>query len=163
MEDVYFVLDEIDKEKEVEENQLLYLSPNMERGILKSAIRVSDGTPMGEVPTTAPVTPLEPAPHSEEKQATLVQASAVVEEHVVESDVSEDNLMIVDESYDLEEVEGEKVEGSAEDQGKEPQHVLQVQYIVCDVPRVKLAEATKEDTTLATANSLADSLAERYY
>jgi len=43
---------------------------------------------VGEVPTTAPVTLLEPAPHSEEEQATLVQASAVVEEDVAKRDVS---------------------------------------------------------------------------
>jgi len=31
-EDVYFILDEIDKKKQVEENQLLYLPPKMETG-----------------------------------------------------------------------------------------------------------------------------------
>jgi len=68
-----------------------------------------------------------------------------------------------DESHDLEEVESGKVEGSGEDQGKEPEHGFQVKYIVSYVPRVKRAEATKENTTLDTVKFLADSLAEGYY
>ena len=58
------------------------------------------------------------------------------------------------------EVEGEMQEGSA-DIGME--ETVTVQSIVSDVPRVKLAELTKADPTLAIARSLADKEAERYH
>ena len=62
----------------------------------------------------------------------------------------------------LEEEGGDQKGGSAgrtevQDQG------LDVENIISDVPRVKLAEATKADSTLNTAMALADNQAEGYY
>ena len=59
----------------------------------------------------------------------------------------------------LEEAEGDQVDGSA-DKGEEHDQKLEIQNIVSDVPRTKLAEATNGDDTLNTASALADTQSE---
>ena len=58
-------------------------------------------------------------------------------------------------SSDLGEAGGDQVDGSA-DKGEVHDQELEVQNIVSDVLRTKLAEATKGDDTLNTARALAD-------
>ena len=62
----------------------------------------------------------------------------------------------------LEEAVCDQEDGSA-DRGEVHDQELDVENIISDMPRVKLAEATKRDNTLNTARSLADIQSEGYY
>ena len=72
-DELRLIMDQVDRKQQMEE-QLCYLPPTFEDGILKSAIMISDGTIVGDVVDTS-VTPHEQTPsgqvpHSEEVQAT---------------------------------------------------------------------------------------------
>ena len=67
LDELHFITEQMRKKQDLAEEQLFYLPPTMEEGVLKSAIIVSDGTPVGEKMEEAPVTPSGLAPQSEEE------------------------------------------------------------------------------------------------
>ena len=77
-EELQSIMDQVDKKQKMKEEQLCYLPPTLENGILKSAIMVSKGTIVGEVVDT-PVTPLELTPHREEEPAESGHPDVLVE------------------------------------------------------------------------------------
>ena len=148
VEELEFITQQMRKKQSMEEEQLCYLPPRMEDGILKSAVRVSDGTIVRVDQDTTPVTTLGPTPHCEEGSTEHVQADVLAEGEgsvLVEREESLAPERIV--SSDLGEAEGDQVEGSAV--GKEDQEL----NIISEVPRTKLTEATNADPTLATAKA----------
>ena len=159
-EELRFITEMMKKKQSMQEEQLCYLPPRMKDGILQSAVMVSDGTLVGVEPE-APVTTLEPAPHSEEEPATIDQTHVLGEGDMAESAEREKSLVNEDvvSSGLAEEVVVEK-DGSA-DKGENQE--LMLRSITSELPRDKLAEATEKDHTLASARSLADSLSEGYY
>ena len=70
-------MDQVEKKQRMTEEQLCYLPPTLEDGILKSAIMVSDGIIVGEQ-LNSPVTPIEQPPHSEEVPADTDHAEVPV-------------------------------------------------------------------------------------
>ena len=73
----------------MEEEQLCYLPPRMEKGVLQLVVMVSDGTLVVVELDASPVTTLGPEPQCEEAPADPVQADVVVEEECGEQVVRE--------------------------------------------------------------------------
>ena len=125
------------------------------------AVIVSDGTLAGVELDASLVTTLGPEPQCEEAPADPVSADVVVEEEGEKQVVCEESLIPEVVSSVLEEAGGDQVDGSSK--GEVHDQELEVQNIVSDVPRTKLAEATKGNYTLNMAKALADTQSEGYY
>ena len=156
-DELQFIMDQVDKKHKMMKEQLCYMPPTLENGILKSAIMVSDGAVVGNNVDT-PVTPSELTPQSEEGPAESGHAEVLVEGDESVPVEREENLApdVVTSSVLEEEVDKQKRGGRV---GPE----LMLQNITSQMPRTPLAQATADDPTLTTARSLANSLSEGYY
>ena len=96
----------------------------------------------------------EPEPHSEEVTADVVRAEVRNE---CREDNCEENLV----TESMSSVVAEAEEDGRADSGNDGK--LRVQNITSDEPRLKLAQATNNEDSLATARSLADSQSEGYH
>ena len=141
VDELQFITDHM-KKKTLEEEQLCYLPPRMEQGILQSAVIVSDGTLVGAEPDASPVTKLGLVPQCEERLAEPVHAEVVVEEEVCEEEAQQKSLVPEVLCSVLGEAGGDQAGCSAD--GREVhEQKLDIEIIVSDVPRVRLAEATR--------------------
>ena len=75
----------------MEEEQLSYLRPRMEDGVLQQAVVVSQGDLVGVEEDTPAVTPLGPDPRSEEDLANTVQTDVVAD---VEAEVDRSEQVV---------------------------------------------------------------------
>jgi len=129
----YFI-GQVNLKKGLEKEDVSYMPQRIESGIFHPAVVVSQGTIVGEEQAIPPVVTSEPEPHSEETMANLVHADVVGIECRKDGRVDS-------------QLQGE----------------LRVENITSNEPKLKLAEATKSDDSLATARLMADSQYECYH
>ena len=163
LDELQFITEQMRKKQPLAEEQLCYLPPTMEDGVLKSAVMVSDGTLVGEASVDAPVTPSELTPRSEEEPADNEQAGESREgESSVEAERVECLVPDVVDASDSVEAGDKVTEGSAEEEEKVTQELM-LQSIIPNTSSTTLAKATIADHTLTTAKTLADAFKEGYY
>ena len=175
-----FVTQQMQDKFQQKEEDKLYLPPEMKDGILKSGILVSEGTLVvakdsEQVPVVSKDKPVVETQQVEDNGNNEVGDSTNKEEDtgsIVETDIAEVNggdeqkgeceeiLVMGENSSVAGEAEGAQEGGSA-DKGLEDD--LSVENIKSEVPRLKLAESTKVDETLAAARALADTDSEGYH
>ena len=155
-----FISQQMGEKLPLQEEDVCYLPPKMEDGILKSGIMVRDGTLITVDADTDSVT-LGLDSHCEERLVKPSHANGSTEAE--ESESRESDVVLVNDAERpsvLEEEGGDQVGGSAEGEGE--QGVL-LEGITSDIPRPKLVQATEVDPTLATARSLANTKSEGYH
>ena len=145
------------------EEETHFLPPRMEDGKLKGA--VSQGIVVAEEEqgkqeesVVEVAQTIDPEPHCEEEQES--DAHAGVEASEVEADREESLEVGRQESSSLVEAEADAREGSA-DSGEDRQ--VCVKDIVAGETRETLAKAIRDDSSLATARTLANQLTEGYH
>ena len=147
----------ISKTSQLPEADTHYLPPRMQDGKVMGAVMVSEGEVVEVVAEEdVPAAVVEPEPHSEEVTANVLHAMG---EESLDGKKEEKVLVDGDVGSKVGEVECVMQEGSADNREQE----MNVQSIVSREPRVDLALATKEDTTLAMARALADEVSEGYH
>ena len=139
-----------------------YLPPHVKGGVVQGAVLVSEGEVMDEGETVEkseiPKVVVEPETRSEKLEAHDTHA----EEE--ESDVGKNEEVLGLGSGSSGDVAGEStIQGGSADTGEE--ETVSVETIVAKEPRIEIhvARLTKEDPTLATARTLADTLSEGYH
>ena len=157
MEQVDHLFGQVRKNTHLSEEDSHYMPPRMMDGKVQGAVMVSEGTLVGAEEPTHRVT-VDPESRSEETEEPVIHAQVEASDAVV----AEEQSLVSEQSQPSVSAEAEGVthEGSG-DTGHEGD--ICVKDIVTSEPRDKLAEATKSDTTLATARALADDTAEGYH
>ena len=144
----------IRKKRDLPEAETHYLPPHMKEGIIQGAVLVCEGEVVEKESETVLI---EPQAHSEEPVVDVTYAT------VEEVEVGKhENVLVngVGVSSDDAAEEGDMQGGSA-DTGVEES--VMVETIVSDMPRVKLAQLTKDDPTLAVGRNLEDTQSEGYH
>ena len=136
------------------EEETHYLPPHIKEGHVQGAVLVSEGEVVERIDTSVKV---EPTAQCEEPEVQVDHAE------VEEDDVGKSEQVLVEgvgeSSVDVA-AEGDTQGGSADTAVEDS---VTIDSIVSDMPRVKLAQLTRADPTLATARALADSESEGYH
>ena len=142
------------KKRDLPEAETHYLPPHMKEGIIQGAVLVCEGEVVEKESETVLI---EPQAHSEEPVVDVTHAT--VEEVEVGK---QENVLVNGVGVSLGDAaeEGDMQGGSA-DTGVEES--VTVETIVSDMPRVKLAQLTKDDPTLAVGRNLEDTQSEGYH
>ena len=160
-DEMAFISQQMRDKLALQEEDICYLPPKMENGILKSGIMVRDGT-LADADADTDMGNTESVSQCEERVVEHSLDSVVPEAEESELRESDEVVLVndVEQPSVLVEAGGDQVGVSAEGEGE--QGVL-LEGITSDVPRPKLAQATEVDPTLATARSLAVSKSEGYH
>ena len=153
-----FISGQMDAKFALREEETCYLPAEMKNGILTSRLMVSEGT---LIPADKDMGGAISEPRKVESQTSLEGVEKVSGAEVVELRESEELALetVAEPSVSVEEG-GDWMEGRAVG---EVEQVVSFEGIAMEVPRPKLAKATEDDPTLATARSLAMSKMEGYH
>ena len=144
----------IRKKRDLPEAETHYLPPHMKEVIIQGAVLVCEGEVVEKESETVLI---EPQAHSEEPVVDATHAT--VEEVEVGK---QENVLVNGVGVCSGDAAGEgDMQGGSADTGVEESFT--VETIVSDMPRVKLAQLTKDDLTLAVGRNLADTQSEGYH
>ena len=147
------ILHQIQLNNQLREEDTHFIPPRMEDGILKVAVRVSQGEVVEAVVQTEKPVVLGPEPQSEEVKHAKVEEIDVGFE-------GEKVLAVEGEMSSVSDAGESDTQGGSANIGEEE---VSVKEIVANESREKLAKAIKSDSTLAAARVLADQLTEGYH
>ena len=165
-----FVLDQMGKRAKLKEEEALYLPPEIKDGAVLSGVMVSEGNLVEQEEEKVEGQPVQAITREVEPEVQSVQQvhdsqskydrSAESDEVEGEREVSEQILEDEQTPSDVVEVEGDTLGGSAEEEVKDN---LSVEGMRQNIPRADLAQAIKEDKSLAQIYNLGEQDKEGYH
>ena len=170
-----FVLDQMGKRANLKDEEALYLPPEIKDGAVLSGVMVSEGNLVEQEETKVEGQPVQAITREVEPEVQSVQQVTVnqsendsradnddvaSDEVEGEREVSEQILEDEQTPSDVVEVEGDTLGGSAEEEVKDN---LSVEGMRANIPRADLAQAIKEDKSLAHIYNLGELDKEGYH